>query len=291
LINGAKSANPTISRVIDKPSFTLYDGGGGFGLHVLSTCIRISQDNAKACGASFGVVRNSTHCGALFSTAKEALDNGFIVLSWTNADSLLLSFNGNRASLGTNPILIGIKSYTDYIVCDSATSVVPWNKVRNFITSGMPLGDGWARDSFGNPTNKASDAKFLDSMGGYKGYALSFMFEVLTGVLAGGPIAKEIIPMYNNPGHANRQISHSFLLIDQKCMPQNIQDRVRDLMDMVRTDCPESSDSVKPSYPGEPEDICHKNHLKHGIIITNHWLSSVSLAAGDVNIDDCWDNS
>jgi ureidoglycolate dehydrogenase (NAD+) len=85
--------------------------------------------------------------------------------------------------LSTNPIGIAIPASGEPILLDMATS----ERAFYFITLAQRLGEeipsNWALDGEGKPTNDPSKVKAVRPFGSYKGYALAFMLEILTGIL------------------------------------------------------------------------------------------------------------
>ena len=57
-----------------------------------------------------------------------------IGLSFTHADSLMLSYNGTRPFFGTNPIAFAAPTEDEEPFClDMATSQVNWNKIIEYL--------------------------------------------------------------------------------------------------------------------------------------------------------------
>ncbi len=277
LNSGVKNGNPRITCITVAPGITSYDADGSFGLYALDYAIEDSLKKANEIGICFGSIANSTHCGALFPSFKRALDRNYIGIGWTNADSLLVSYGGRNATLGTNPILIGVKADDKYVTADMATSIVPWNKIRNAAIDGVSVNEDWGVKQDGSKTKDAREISYLNAMGTYKGYALAFMFEILTGVLSGGPIGKEITPMFKNKSKTPRQISQSFILIKADLLNKGYQQRTIDLINMVKEDrIPESHDKNSPKYPGEVENINMESNLKNGYNLDVRWISRVN---------------
>ena len=101
-----------------------------------------------------------------------------------NTDPAIAPLGGSQALIGTNPIALGIPSET-YITVDMATSVTARGKIIESKRKGLDLPDGWALDKDGNPTNdpEAALEGSILPFGGFKGYALSLLIEILTGPL------------------------------------------------------------------------------------------------------------
>lgn len=80
------------------------------------------------------------------------------------------------------------------MVIDIATSFVPFGKIEIAKRLAQPLGSGWATDRTGHPTLEPDDViagGALTPLGGtdegaaHKGYSLSAMVDILSGVRSG----------------------------------------------------------------------------------------------------------
>lgn len=100
-----------------------------------------------------------------------------------------------------------------------ATSTVAFGKIEMKQLLGEPLPDQWAYDESGHQTadaNIAMKSKCLSPLGGgemtggYKGYGLSAMVEVLCGVLAGANMLTEIEQFTGNKSN----LGQFFMAID-----------------------------------------------------------------------------
>jgi uncharacterized oxidoreductase len=98
---------------------------------------------------------------------------------------------GRQARISTNPLAIGVPTAEEPLVLDISTSMVANGKIRVAQIAGQTCPDGWLLDADGRPTNDPS-ARFADPpgtilpMGGYKGFGLGLMLDMLTGGLSGG---------------------------------------------------------------------------------------------------------
>ena len=101
---------------------------------------------------------------------------------------------------GTNPLCFAApqsaeassNSKTGALCLDMATSIVPWNTVRNAEIENVPLAEGWAVDENGQDTTDASQAKALYPMGEHKGSGLGLMIDVLCAMLSNSPFGPNI---------------------------------------------------------------------------------------------------
>lgn len=234
-------------------STAILDADHAFGHRAGADAIDYAVDLASKSGVGIVSVRHSSHFGAAAYFALRAASRGFIGLAFTNADSLVKAFNARKAVFGTNPICFTAPLQNEGPLClDMATSVVSWNKVRVRHASGLQLLPDWAYDGEGIPTTDPAAARSLSPAGGYKGYGLGMMVEILCGLLAGGPIGTEILTMYGAPIEARRSISHFLMAIDigRFVDLDSFRSRLQSLVDRIRS-MPAVADSVM--VPGDPE--------------------------------------
>ena len=174
--------NITIEK--ETPAMALINGNSGFGQAVSYKAMQIAIKKAKEMGIACVGVHNSNHFGVTGFYSDLALRENCIGLVIANTDPAIAPLGGKKALIGTNPIALGIPSDT-YMTVDMATSVTARGKIIESRRKGLDLPDGWALDKDGNPTNNPEEALegSILPFGGFKGYALSLLIEVLTGPL------------------------------------------------------------------------------------------------------------
>jgi ureidoglycolate dehydrogenase (NAD+) len=212
-------------------------------------------------------VYNSSHFGAAAYFALLAAADGFIGLSFTNADALALTYGGKRPFFGTNPICFAAPCAGEGPFClDMATTLVSWNKILRHREAGDDLGEQWAFDENAEPTIDAVAARTLAPIGNYKGFGLAMMIDILCGILTGMPFGRDISRMYADPIEQKRLLGHFFVAIDiERFVPlQTFRARLQEMMDQVRKE-PRKDESVPVMVPGDPEKIAAEWRAREGI--------------------------
>ena len=181
--------------VSESATTTVIDGHFGFGFVVSERAMRATIDKAARTDVAATTVRRQSHVGRLSDYALMAAEAGMIGLM--TADSgrtakAVAPFGGREARLGTNPICIAMPSNLEAPFCmDIATSAAAAGKIKVAAARGEQVPDGWLVDRDGRPT---TDPAVLGAGGvvlplggaeGHKGYGLSAMVEVFSGVLTG----------------------------------------------------------------------------------------------------------
>ena len=187
------------------------DGGPGqvAGYFATDLAVRLAGD----LGVGVVSVRGSSHYGAAGLYALHAARQGLLALSTTNAEPYVVPYGGSAPALGTNPIAFAAPSTDAVFVLDMATSQVAIGKVFLAREQGTAIPETWAVDERGAPTTDAEAARSAVPLGGYKGYGLALMVEVLSGLFGGAGFTHSIGDMYNDFSRA-QDVGHFFLVID-----------------------------------------------------------------------------
>jgi ureidoglycolate dehydrogenase (NAD+) len=278
---GRINVAPRIAIRASGASTAILDADHAFGHRAGADAIDHAVELAAKTGVGVVSVRHSSHFGAAAYFALRAAERGFIGFAFTNADSLVKAFNARTAVFGTNPICFAAPLRDEGPLClDMATSVISWNKVRVRHVSGMQLQPDWAYDGDGVATTDPAAARSLSPTGGYKGFGLGMMVEILCGLIAGGPIGTEILPMYAAPIEARRSISHFLMAIDVGRFVDlgSFRSRLQSIVDQIRS-MPAIADSVM--VPGDPEKRTFVERSTAGIPVPQAVFDSLCEISDD----------
>jgi ureidoglycolate dehydrogenase (NAD+) len=172
----------------DRAATFVVDGGRGFGPVAMMQAIAIAAERAGNAGVCFGLVRDTTHTGAIGRYAQWMAQRGCAGLIM-GAGPAFVAYHGARvASLGTSPIAIAVPSKAHPIVLDMATSTISNGTILQAKAIGATLPPGTVLTAQGEPTTDPGRAEILLPLGGAKGSGLGLMFEMLASVLAAAPI-------------------------------------------------------------------------------------------------------
>jgi LDH2 family malate/lactate/ureidoglycolate dehydrogenase len=202
---GDVNLTPYVTVEASGQAATFVDANGGYGYRPSYLAIEACISNAEKSGIAIAAVSNSHHFGMASTYTREAAAKGQIAFAWTNASPKLTPPGGVQPVVGNNPLSWAIprSGGSDPIVLDMALSTVAFGKVRLARQEGRPIPLGWGLDRNGQPTSDAEEAfqsGLLDAVGGYKGYGLSIIAEILAGVLTGSPFGKDGAPHGNGTG-------------------------------------------------------------------------------------------
>lgn len=189
MIEGGEIDPAAQPRLIhDRAATFMFDGGYGFGPVAMMQAIALATERARAAGVCFGLVRETTHTGAIGRYAQWMAERGCVAVIM-GAGPAFMAYHGARVpSMGTSPIAIAVPSGRGPIVLDMATSTISNGKIIQSRAAGTPLLEGTVLTAQGEPTTDPCKAEILLPLGGPKGSGLALMFEMLASVLAASPI-------------------------------------------------------------------------------------------------------
>jgi LDH2 family malate/lactate/ureidoglycolate dehydrogenase len=177
------------------PSSAVIDAHWGLGFVGTEFGLDEACRRAGQTGLAAVTIRRQGHIGRLGAYTASAADRGFIAMMTADsgrAPKSVAPFGGREARLGTNPISFAVPTARHgALVLDMATSTVAGGKVKVAASRGQTLPDGWIVSKDGEPSNDPQeylDGGALLPLGadqGHKGYGLSVMVEILSGLLTG----------------------------------------------------------------------------------------------------------
>lgn len=237
--------------------------GHAAGLKAVKHAVKLAQ----ASGSGHVAVKNSSHFGAAAFYALEIASHDMIGMSFTHADSLMLTHNSTQSFLGTNPICFAAPCAGEDPFClDMATTMFNFNKIRQLREKKLvaPLGIG--ADAGGKETTDAEKITQLLPIGQYKGFGLSLMVEILCSMLTGMPYGRDISSMYKAPIEQKRLLGHFFSAIRIDCFQRvNVfKKRVAELLKEIRN-LPPRDTAVQVQVAGDPEKANFKKRSVEGL--------------------------
>ncbi|XP_078341084.1 putative oxidoreductase YjmC [Crassostrea virginica] len=245
----------------------LVEGHNLMGPVVGKFAVDLAIQKAKEAGIGMVTVRGSNHFGIAGWYALRAMEHGLIGMSFTNTSPILNPTRSKDQVLGTNPICMAAPGKDgDSFVLDMATSSVALGKVEIQERRKLPLPHGWAVDADGKETYDPEKVKGLLPLGGteessgYKGYGLSMMVDVLTGILSGALFGPHIRFWKGASRVAN--LGHCFIVFDPKAFTDDFEDRMSELMDYCRHLEPVEGSDKPVLVPGDKArkhmELCDK---------------------------------
>lgn len=211
LKSGALNPAPNITVVRETDSSLLLDGDGGCGVAASYQAMRWCVQRAAERGIATAGIQRSGHFIAAAPFPAWAAKQGMIAMAAANVVPLMPAPGGRSKSLGTNPFCFAAPTGLEYpLVFDMATSAIAGFKVRIMAQQGQSVEEGLVYNAEGKPTTDPGDLDrggSLAPIGGYKGFGLALMVDVLAGVLTGAQFGQ-------NAGVVNGKEGHFFLALN-----------------------------------------------------------------------------
>ena len=269
---GHVNPRPQVSYERESGATALLEGDSGIGIiaarEAMDRAISLSADSGVACVA----LRNVSHTGLLGWYTMRAARQGLIGIAMNNGPCMTPPFGGLEPLAATNPISIAAPSGGPHpLVLDMATTTVAAGKIRLARKLGQSIPPDWGLDRDGQPCT--DPAEVIDNgsyqwTGGYKGFGLATMIEILSGVLSGGLFGRDV-PKMIEYGRDPLISSGFYMAIDvERFLPlEEFRSRVDRLVEQVRQTDP--IDAAQPVLvAGDKELACREIRLKQGIPIS-----------------------
>jgi LDH2 family malate/lactate/ureidoglycolate dehydrogenase len=277
---GRANMKPNWKVIHETPSTATVDADGGLGLAVAPKAMEIAINKAKQAGTGWVAIQNSNHFGIAAYHAMMALEHDMIGIAMTNASPLVAPTHSKERMLGTNPMCYVFPTGKNQpIVVDLATSAAANGKLEIAQRANKKVPKGWILDKQGNDTDDPhalKDGGILlplgsgDTKAGHKGFGLSAVVDLFSGVLSGAnygpwvpPFVAFLDPVKDQPG---RGIGHfvGAMRVDAFRPAADFKKHVDNWIDRFKAAAP-IDPAVPVIIPGEPEVAAAKERTEHGI--------------------------
>jgi L-2-hydroxycarboxylate dehydrogenase (NAD+) len=216
--------------VRESPTTAVVDGHHGVGMVIGTRSMQMAIDKARTYGMGSVAVRNSTHFGIDGYYALMAVKANMIGMSFTNARPSIAPTFGVQPMLGTNPIAFGCPTDEDCpFIFDGATSITQRGKFEVYARAEKMGAEGWAIDQQGKyitDPNEVLKGLGLDTAallplggagelgGGYKGYDLATIVEILSSALQTGAFLHGLTGFDKQGNRQPFKVGHFFMAIN-----------------------------------------------------------------------------
>jgi uncharacterized oxidoreductase len=273
----------------ESPTTTVVDGNWGFGFTVSERAMEITIEKARAQNVAAATVVRQGHVGRLTDYPLMAAEAGMLGLM--TADSgrgpkSVAPFGGREPRLGTNPLCIAVPSNLDgpfYI--DIATSAVAGGKLGVAIAREQSIPTGWVIDSEGraatDPTAARNGGAMLPMGGseGHKGYGLSAMVEIFSGLLTGLGFGVEPTGRHNDG---------CFIAVFQVDAFRPLTEFKQEVTEFAQylTATPPAEGVERVYYPGELEYLRSQTGRVDGIYVEEGTWQKLEALADELGVDE-----
>jgi len=274
---------------LEGKAWAVVDGQSTLGQVTSSFAVQCAIEKARHCGIGYVGVRNSCHFGAAGYYAWQVARENMLGIAMAN-DSPSVAAPGSRgAVIGSNPIAYAIPAGSnDPLLLDISVATAAGGKILAHSQRGEPIPQGWLIGSDGHPTSDGSlfpDRASLAPMGGHKGYGIGLLIEVLSGVLTGAGVTRQIPSWVFGDPTSPTHHGAAFLAIDIGAImrPPVYERRMEALVNEIHsTDAAEGCDGVL--LPGQREWEFRRRALRDGIQMPSDVLSVLEELASQEGV-------
>jgi LDH2 family malate/lactate/ureidoglycolate dehydrogenase len=192
------------------------DGDNAPGAVVGAFAMREAVAAAKSFGVGFSIAHASNHFGVAAYYARLAAAQGSLGICGTNAPINMAVWGSREPALGTNPLAMAAPAgrYGE-LNLDMSSSTVAKGKVLVHARKGLPIPEGWALDTEGNPTTDAAAAVagVVLPFAGPKGSGLSLFIDLIAGVMSGAAFGAAVRDQYTD-FKTPQNVGHFFIAVD-----------------------------------------------------------------------------
>jgi LDH2 family malate/lactate/ureidoglycolate dehydrogenase len=251
--------------------------------------MELAVRKALQAGMALVGVRNTNHCGMLAYFTLQAVHEGFVGFASCNGPANMAAWGGKEVLVGNNPICLAIPAGDEHpLVLDMATSVAAKGKIYAARSRGERIPEGWALDSHGRPATDpqaALDGGSLLPMGGYKGYGLALLIDVLAGLMTGSAFSRDV-------GSLHRELTRGMNLgllmgafnVESFMPPSTFRQLVDTYIQRVRTSPP--APGVGRVYlPGELEFESQARRSVGGIPVPQQVWQELVKTGGELGVE------
>lgn len=199
-----------------QPAHVSVDAGNGLAHPAIEAGIAPAVAVALRQGIALLTIRRAYSAHVLGYHTERMARQGVMALGFANAPASIAPLGGKTKMLGTNPLSFAVpRDGDDPILVDQAASVIAKSEITDRAAAGEDVPLGWVLDSEGNPTTSAVEGLkgTMVPSGGYKGFNLAMLVEVMTACLTGGVTGVDCLP-FADMTSAPMNLSQSFILID-----------------------------------------------------------------------------
>ena len=276
-----------LETVSDTPTTTVVDGHWGFGYVVSEHVMHTTIEKARKHNVAAATVYRQSHVGRVADYPMMAAEAGMVGIMTADsgrAAKSVVPFGGREARLGTNPICIAMPSDLEGpLFVDMATSAVAGGKVGLAVARGGSIPEGWVLDRDGNPTTDPTDLAAGGAMlplggpEGHKGYGLSVMVEIFSGILTG-------LGFGHDP--SGRHNDGCFMAVFNVAAFRPLEEFKQDIADFVeylKSSTP-AAGHERVYYPGEIEHLTTQRRLEEGISVEDATWSKLQELGSELGV-------
>ena len=294
---GRINVNAKMRILKETPLSATIDADAGIAQPVSVLAMEKAIEKAEKSGFGMVVVNNSNHYGIAGYYSMMAAKRGLFGMSMTNTEGLVVPTFGKTPMLGTNPIAISMPASPTMFHLDVSTSVVTAGKCEVYAKAKKPMPEGWSVGSDGQVNTDAAEflairkekrdggilplGGFGEVFGGHKGYGLSMLVEIMTGIMSLGNTSRHVreVPHIEKTAHVFQVIDYG-MFGDKKAIEDKLSGFMQELRDSKKAD---GHDRIY--VHGEKEMEAAERVMREGVYMQQATYDEVRSSAEACGID------
>ena len=265
------NAVPVVEQ--NRPSSIRVDAKHGFAHPAIDVGWDAFVAAAKQNGVSVLTVYNSYNCGVLGHHSQRLAEQGLLGLCFTHAPASIAPTGASTPVIGTNPFSIAVPDGNGGVAMaiDQSASVVAKSEIMMRARKGEPIEPHWAMDAEGRPTTSADEAikGSMAPAGGYKGFGIGLVAELLASCLAGAVLSKDASPFAGTKG-GPPSTGQCFIAFDPQAFSGDLfAQRVSDLVAAI-------SQQEGAHLPGTKGKLNRQRTASEGVVVDQSLLDQIN---------------
>ena len=231
-----------VKPIVSRPASGVVrvDAQFGFAQAAFAAGFETACTSARESGLCGFAIEHSHTATSLGYFTEQFAQAGLLAIGATNSTARVSPPGGSNRLLGTNPMAMAVPARGGGVAFqfDYSTSAIALGKITMAAAAGESIPLGWAVDANGVETTdpKAALEGSMLSAGGYKGYGLGLMVEVLAAALTGS-LPSTAIPPLKAPEGPHHDIGQFYIVVDPASYSgDGFWDSIDSLAAMVETD-------------------------------------------------------
>jgi LDH2 family malate/lactate/ureidoglycolate dehydrogenase len=196
LADGVHKVRPRVRAVLRRGAVAVLEGDNAPGPLAAYRMMQLAVALARRHGIGMVSMRNSNHFLGAAPYALLAAESDMLGIAASNTMPCMGTGASRDRAIGNNPWGFAARTGAGFpFLLDICNAYASYGKLHEYASRGWKVPRDWGLDSRGRKTT--DPAKVIRGgvpmpMADHKGFSLSLLVEILTGVLSGGAIADEV---------------------------------------------------------------------------------------------------
>ncbi|HAT35133.1 MAG TPA: lactate dehydrogenase, partial [Rhodospirillaceae bacterium] len=227
------------------------------------------------------------HFGTAMYRTRVAAEAGCIGFLTTNGSPAIAPWGGREKLLGNNPLSFAAPAGKHgFAILDIANTKVARGKIYLARQRGEPIPEGWALTPDGAPTTDAALGAegVILPVGDHKGYGITYMMDVLSGVLSGSQFCDGVFGPYQSEKKGGT--GQLMIALDIAAF-RPLDEFNADMEEMIAKvkAVPLAQGFDECFFPGELEQRNDAENRKYGVLLPDNTLGDLRKLADHMGLE------